>query len=92
MNKSYSVIANSYDNLTHNDCDYNSWSQYLFAVAKSHNVKSVVDIACGTGKMTQLLAKHGLQLVGVDSSAEMLDVASQKCRAIFVKQDMKKQK
>ncbi|MBO5867004.1 MAG: class I SAM-dependent methyltransferase [Clostridia bacterium] len=90
MNKSYSVIANSYDNLTHNDCDYNSWSQYLFAVAKSHNVKSVVDIACGTGKMTQLLAKHGLQLVGVDSSAEMLDVASQKCRAIFVKQDMKK--
>ena len=45
MNKSYSVIANSYDNLTHNDCDYNSWSQYLFAVAKAHNVKSVVDIA-----------------------------------------------
>ena len=90
MNKSYSVIANSYDNLTHNDCDYNSWSQYLFAVAKSHNVKSVVDLACGTGKMTQLLAKRGLQVVGVDSSAEMLDQATQKCRAVFVKQDMLK--
>ena len=90
MNKSYSVIANSYDNLTHNDCDYNSWSQYLFAVAKAHNVKSVVDIACGTGKMTTLLAKRGLQVVGVDNSAEMLDQASQKCRAIFVEQDMKK--
>ena len=92
MNKSYSVIANSYDNLTHNDCDYNSWSQYLFTVAKRHNAKSVVDLACGTGKMTQLLAKRGLQVVGVDSSAEMLDVATQKCRAVFVKQDMQKLK
>ena len=92
MNKSYSVIANSYDNLTHNDCDYNSWSQYLFTVAKRHNAKSVVDLACGTGKMTQLLSKRGLQVVGVDSSAEMLDVATQKCRAVFVKQDMQKLK
>lgn len=92
MNKSYSVIANSYDNLTHNDCDYNSWSQYLFAVAQKHKVKSVVDLACGTGKMTVLLAKRGLQVVGVDSSAEMLDQACQKCRAVFVKQDMQKLK
>ncbi len=90
MNKSYSVIANSYDNLTHNDCDYTGWSQYLFAVAKKHNVKSVVDIACGTGKMTALLVKGGLQVIGVDNSSQMLAEACQKCRAIFVEQDMQK--
>lgn len=92
MNKSYSVIANSYDNLTHNDCDYTGWSQYLFTVAAKHKVKSVVDLACGTGKMTALLAKRGLQVVGVDNSAEMLTEACQKCRAVFVKQDMQKLK
>lgn len=92
MNKSYSVIANSYDNLTHNDCDYISWSQYLFAAATKHKAKNVVDLACGTGKMTALLAKRGLQVVGVDSSAEMLAQACKKCRAVFVEQNMQKLK
>lgn len=92
MNKSYSVIANSYDNLTHNDCDYISWSQYLFVVATKHKAKSIVDLACGTGKMTALLCKRGLQVVGVDSSAEMLAEACKKCRAIFVEQNMQKLK
>ncbi len=90
MNKSYSTIANYYDNFTHNDCDYESWSQYLFDVAKKHNVKKVVDLACGTGKMTVLLAKGGLQTVGVDSCPQMLSVAQQKCRGVFVQQDMQK--
>lgn len=90
MNKSYSVIANSYDNLTHNDCDYVSWSQYLFEIATKHNAKTVVDLACGTGKMTQLLAKRTLKVIGVDSSEQMLNEACQKCRATFVKQDMQK--
>lgn len=90
MNKSYSVIANSYDNLTHNDCDYVSWSQYLFEIATKHNAKTVVDLACGTGKMTQLLAKRNLKVIGVDSSEQMLNEACQKCRATFVKQDMQK--
>lgn len=90
MNKSYSVIANSYDNLTHNDCDYVSWSQYLFEIATKHNVKTIVDLACGTGKMTQLLAKRNYKVIGVDNSAEMLAEACQKCRATFVKQDMQK--
>ncbi len=90
MEKSYSVIANCYDKFSHNDCDYVSWSQYLYVLAKKHNVKKVVDIACGTGKMTVLLAKRGLQTIGVDNSSEMLSVASQKVRGVFVLQDMQK--
>lgn len=89
--KNYSVLAKYYDRFSHNDCDYESWSQYLFAVALSCNAKSVVDLACGTGKMTKLLAKGGFSLLGVDSSAEMLQEASSNCRkATFVLQDMRK--
>ena len=87
---SYSALANIYDTFSHNDCDYESWSQYLFDIAKMGKVTSVVDIACGTGKMTQLLAKQGFRVVGVDNSPQMLAVAGQKCRAVFVQQDMKK--
>lgn len=90
MHKSYSILANYYDKLTQNDCDYDSWSQYLYQVATKHNVRDVVDIACGTGKMTALLAKRGLRLTGIDASREMLTVAQGKCRANFVLQDMRK--
>lgn len=89
--KSYSVLAKYYDRFSQNDCDYTAWSQYLSTLANCHGAKSVVDIACGTGKMTELLAKMGFSLVGVDSSVEMLNLATAKCpRATFVLQDMEK--
>ena len=69
---SYSALANIYDTFSHNDCDYESWSQYLFDIAKMGKVTSVVDIACGTGKMTQLLAKQGFRVVSSQSSSQLL--------------------
>ena len=90
MGTNYSVLAKYYDRFTQNDCDYVSWSQYLYGVAVEHGVKEVVDIACGTGKMTKLLADKGLKIIGVDSSEEMLTVARAKCKTVFVRQDMRK--
>lgn len=90
MEERYSVLAKYYDKFTQNDCDYVSWSQYLYAVATKHGAKEVVDVACGTGKMTELLLERGLKVIGVDASEEMLTVARSKCKTTFVKQDMKK--
>ena len=90
MVSNYSVLAKYYDRFTQNDCDYVSWSQYLYAAATKHSAKEIVDIACGTGKMTKLLAELGLKAIGIDSSAEMLNVARNKCKATFVQQDMRK--
>ena len=86
----YSILAKYYDKFTHKDCDYERWSQYLYERLTSHKAREVVDLACGTGKMTALLVKRGLQLVGVDQSVDMLNVARSKCRANFVCQDMRK--
>lgn len=88
--KNYSVLAKYYDRFSHNDCDYESWSQYLSAVAKSNGVKTIVDLACGTGKMTKLLVKNGFSVIGVDSSPEMLQQATDCRGATFVLQDMRK--
>lgn len=90
MSDCYTVIAKYYDKFTHNDCDYVRWSQYLSEAASSRGVKEIVDLACGTGKMTQLLAQRGFVVTGVDESAEMLDEARSKLKATFVLQDMKK--
>ena len=92
MGSNYSVLAKYYDRFTQNDCDYDSWSQYLYSVAKKHGAKEVVDIACGTGKMTKLLVDKGLKAIGVDASEEMLTVARTKCKAVFVRQDMRRMK
>ena len=88
--KSYSILAKYYDKFSQNDCDYVGWSQYLCNVAKSCNATRIVDVACGTGKMTKLLLEKGFDVLGVDSSLEMLQQAREKCRATFVCQDMKK--
>lgn len=90
MKKNYSILAQYYDRFSHNDCDYDKWSQYLFAVATKHNVSTVADLACGTGKMTTLLSKRGLKVIGVDNSQQMLSVAQSKCRCLFVLQDITK--
>ena len=90
MQLNYSILAKYYDKFTQNDCDYESWSQYLYRVASRHNARELVDLACGTGKMTVYLTDFGFKLIGVDISCEMLSVARTKCKANFVQQDIKK--
>ncbi|MCH5156324.1 MAG: methyltransferase domain-containing protein [Clostridiales bacterium] len=90
MNQNYSILAGYYDKFTHKDCDYERWSQYLYNIAKKHTVCEIVDIACGTGKMTKRLSDLGLRAIGIDRSIDMLNVAQTKCKAKFVQQDMTK--
>ena len=35
----------------------------------------VLDLGCGTGTMTRLLREKGYDMIGVDNSAEMLEIA-----------------
>ena len=44
------------------------------------NPRTAVDLACGTGSVALLLARNGLQVVGVDLSADMLCQANQKAQ------------
>jgi len=38
----------------------------------------VLDVGCGTGRYCELLAKRGAKVVGIDSSAKMLEYAKRK--------------
>lgn len=59
------------------------------------NSRLVIDVGCGTGKFTCLLAKKGLDMTGLDVSPEMLDVARENAEdegvnALWLCQDMAK--
>ena len=54
----------------------------------------VVDLACGTGKLTEILADRGYDVMGIDLSEEMLSMALErrdrlKHRTLYLCQDMR---
>ena len=68
---SYEALAASYDELTE-DVDYERRADFverLFLRAK-HPVKSLLDLACGTGTMTALFARRGYAVTGVSGCWE----------------------
>ena len=75
----YHNLAVSYDRLT-NDVDYEATVDFYYEILKQEGLKprTAVDLACGTGSVTAILAGKGLRTIGVDLSEEMLTVASQK--------------
>lgn len=75
----YEALAASYDRLT-NDVDYEATVAFYREIlaAEGLHPRTAVDLACGTGSVSVLLAKRGLRVIGVDMSEEMLTVAQQK--------------
>ena len=75
----YHELAQSYDRLT-NDVDYEATVDFYYEILKREGLspRSAVDLACGTGSVTAILARKGLWVIGVDMSEEMLTVAQQK--------------
>ena len=79
---SYGPLALRYDVLTR-DVDYAAWADYLEKhFARAGGIRSVVDLACGTGSLTVELARRGYAVTGVDLSPDMLAVAADKCAAL----------
>ena len=80
---SYEALAAAYDELTE-DVEYEKRADFvekLFLRAK-RPVRSLLDLACGTGTMTELFARRGYTVTGVDYSPEMLAQAQQKLAAL----------
>lgn len=90
----YKALARSYDRLT-GDVDYRGTVDFYFQILEREGVKprTAVDLACGTGSVTVLLAQRGLNVIGVDLSEEMLTMAMDKAMELpqpprFICQDL----
>ena len=73
----YSAIAGVYDKLN-KEIDYSRWADFFetcFERFCTQKPQIVLDLACGTGRMTRELASRGYDMIGVDGSADMLSEA-----------------
>lgn len=89
---SYADFAYLYDMLT-DDVDYTSMADYLeslFAQFSPRRPELIADIGCGTGTMCDILDRRGYDMIGIDSSEEMLNVARAKSGdgVLYLEQDM----
>ena len=75
----YKNLAVSYDRLT-NDVDYEATVEFYMEILRREGItpRTVVDLACGTGSVTEILARKGYRVTGVDMSEEMLTEAAMK--------------
>ena len=76
---SYSNFAKVYDCLQ-SDVDYKARTEYLLGLFERFDrlPTLLLDMACGTGGFSLCFADKGIDVIGVDPSAEMLQIAKNK--------------
>ena len=73
---SYSAFAYVYDELMDN-VPYDAWAEYLTMLLRKNGVFGgiVCELGCGTGQITRRLSEKGYDMIGIDLSEDMLEVA-----------------
>lgn len=77
--EAYTGFAEVYDTFMDN-VPYTEWADYLQDILKEHGINDglVLELGCGTGSMSEELALRGYDMIGVDNSEEMLEIAARK--------------
>ncbi|MGO1369170.1 MAG: class I SAM-dependent DNA methyltransferase [Senegalia sp. (in: firmicutes)] len=78
----YNRFAEIYDRLMTKDIDYDEWYNYIEDLFKriDKKPKDILEMACGTGNLTEILAKNRYDVECFDLSEEMLVIAYEKLR------------
>lgn len=104
--EAYTDFAGVYD-IFMDETPYAEWCAFLDAALKRYRIKdgtddelllqeqnAVLDLGCGTGTLTELLAAEGYDMIGIDNSQEMLQRAMEKKERsgldiLYLQQDMR---
>ena len=73
---SYENFARVYDTFMDN-VPYGEWAGFLTGLLREYGIRDgiLLDLGCGTGSLTQILAESGYDMIGVDSSSDMARAA-----------------
>jgi len=75
----YGSFAYVYDIFMDN-VNYRKWADYIIEILKQEQIEDglVLELGCGTGTVTEMLADAGYDMIGIDNSEEMLAEAMEK--------------
>lgn len=79
--EAYSDFAKVYDIFMDNT-PYEKWCGFLLSLFRKEGIEDglVLDMGCGTGILTEMLEQAGYDLIGIDNSMDMLQIAMEKQR------------
>lgn len=89
----YTSFAQVYD-LFMDNVPYEEWGAFLQEQLAAHGIEDgvVLELGCGTGRMTRIMAAYGYDMIGVDNAIDMLSLAMAKEEAdsgiLYLLQDM----
>ena len=93
--EAYTSFVAVYDTFMDN-IPYEEWEKYLKSLLYEYGVREglVLELGCGTGNMTEILAQSGYDMIGVDNAEEMLEIAIEKrmksgLDILYLQQDMR---
>lgn len=93
--EAYTSFAAVYDTFMDN-IPYEEWEKYLKSLLYEYGVREglVLELGCGTGNMTEILAQSCYDMIGVDNAEEMLEIAIEKrmksgLDILYLQQDMR---
>lgn len=93
--ETYSDFARVYD-LFMDNVPYEEWAEYICSLLNENGVNDglVLDLGCGTGSLTEILAEKGYDMIGIDNSDDMLNIAIEKREKsgndiLYLNQDMR---
>lgn len=74
----YNQFAQVYDHFMATT-PYETWADFIMTQIQKYHItpKLMCDLGCGTGKMCMLFAEKGIEMIGIDSSEEMLMIAKE---------------
>ncbi|MBD5465511.1 MAG: class I SAM-dependent methyltransferase [Lachnospiraceae bacterium] len=94
--EAYSDFARVYDTFM-DATPYEEWCEFLVSLLKKEGITDglLLDMGCGTGTLTELLEQAGYDMIAIDNSMDMLQVAMEKQRGkkkdsiLYLLQDMR---
>lgn len=93
--ESYNSFAAVYDMFMDN-IPYEEWASYVISLLREEGIDDglVLDLGCGTGSLTEILAREGYDMTGIDLSPDMLQIAMEKRMEsgrdiLYLNQDMR---
>ena len=91
--EAYTSFAQVYD-LFMDNVPYEEWCAYIAGILRDYGIEDglVLELGCGTGSLTRALSGAGYDMIGVDYSKDMLEIAMDKQEGediLYLLQDMR---